>query len=78
MAFESGLWVPAGFAHGFLVTSETAQFLYKTTDFYSPENERAVMWNDPTLNIAWPLTAPPILSKKDTAAHTFDTAELFG
>ncbi|UHS58224.1 MULTISPECIES: dTDP-4-dehydrorhamnose 3,5-epimerase [Agrobacterium] len=72
------LWVPAGFAHGFLVTSETAQFLYKTTDFYSPENERAVIWNDPTLNIAWPLTASPIVSKKDTAADAFDTAELFG
>ncbi len=71
------LWVPAGFGHGFLVTSDTAQFLYKTTDFYSPEHERAVIWNDPTIGIAWPLTTPPILSKKDAVASTLDAAELF-
>lgn len=71
------LWIPAGFAHGFLVVSDSAQFLYKTTDFYSPENERAVIWDDATLNIRWPLTGTPLLSKKDAAASTLETAELF-
>jgi dTDP-4-dehydrorhamnose 3,5-epimerase len=71
------LWVPEGFAHGFLVISDSAQFLYKTTDFYSPQNERAVIWNDATLNIDWPLTTTPILSQKDAAASTLETAELF-
>jgi len=71
------LWIPAGFAHGFLVLSEAAQFLYKTTDFYSPENERAIIWNDPTLNIRWPLDTMPILSKKDAIAPTFRDADVF-
>jgi dTDP-4-dehydrorhamnose 3,5-epimerase len=62
------LWVPPGLAHGFLVLSETAEFLYKTTDFYAPAHERCLAWNDPTLAIAWPdLGTPPILSAKDAA-----------
>ncbi len=59
------LWVPAGFAHGFLVTSESAEFLYKTTDYYAPEFERCVAWNDPAIGIEWPLTSEPSLSSKD-------------
>jgi dTDP-4-dehydrorhamnose 3,5-epimerase len=63
------LWVPAGFAHGFLVTSDRADVLYKTTDYYSPELERSVRWDDPTLRIAWPLAGMmPILSAKDATA----------
>ncbi len=61
------LWVPPGLAHGFLVTSDSADVLYKTTDYYAPEHERTILWSDPTLAIAWPLTAPPILSAKDRA-----------
>ncbi|WP_028744962.1 dTDP-4-dehydrorhamnose 3,5-epimerase [Rhizobium mesoamericanum] len=71
------LWIPAGFAHGFLVLSETAQFLYKTTDFYSPENERAIIWNDPTLSIRWPLDTTPILSGKDAVAPALRDAQVF-
>ena len=71
------LWIPSGFAHGFLVLSDSAQFLYKTTDFYSPENERAVIWNDPVLRIAWPIEGAPRLSRKDATASTFENAELF-
>ncbi len=71
------LWVPPGFAHGFLVLSESAQFLYKTTDFYSPENERAILWNDRQLNIRWPIEGEPILSSKDAIASSFEDAELF-
>jgi dTDP-4-dehydrorhamnose 3,5-epimerase len=70
-------WVPPGFAHGFLVLSETADFLYKTTDYYAPEYERAILWNDPTLNIDWPLQTTPILSAKDQAAQPLQTAEVF-
>jgi len=65
------LWIPAGFAHGFLTLSETAEFLYKTTDYYAPEYERAIRWDDRTLNIAWPLQAVPILSAKDAAAPSW-------
>ncbi len=72
------LWVPEGFAHGFLVLSDTAQFLYKTTDFYSPEHERALIWNDPTLGIRWPSDTPPVLSQKDAVAPTLEAADLFG
>ncbi len=61
------LWVPAGFAHGFLVLSESADFLYKTTDYYAPEYEHCIRWDDPTLNIQWPLCAAPELSAKDAA-----------
>jgi dTDP-4-dehydrorhamnose 3,5-epimerase len=60
-------WIPAGFAHGFLVLSETADFLYKTTDYYAPEYEHCIRWDDPTLNIQWPLCAAPELSAKDAA-----------
>ncbi|REH40370.1 dTDP-4-dehydrorhamnose 3,5-epimerase [Paraperlucidibaca baekdonensis] len=59
------LWLPAGFAHGFLVLSETADFLYKTTDYYHPASEVCIQWNDPELGIAWPLTGAPSLSAKD-------------
>lgn len=61
------LWVPPGLAHGFLVLSETADFLYKTTDYYAPQHERCIIWNDPTLAIDWPLDGEPILSAKDAA-----------
>lgn len=71
------LWVPPGFAHGFVVLSESAQFLYKTTDFYSPENERAIIWNDRQLDIRWPIDGEPILSPKDATASSFQDAELF-
>ncbi|QFY63682.1 dTDP-4-dehydrorhamnose 3,5-epimerase (plasmid) [Rhizobium grahamii] len=71
------LWVPPGFAHGFLVLSESAQFLYKTTDFYSPENERTIIWNDRQLDIRWPIEGEPILSSKDAIASSFQDAELF-
>jgi len=62
------LWVPPGFAHGFVVTSETADFEYRCTDYYSPETEGAVLWNDPNLNIPWPI-ASPLLSEKDSGAQ---------
>lgn len=70
-------WVPPGFAHGFLVLSETADFLYKTTDYYGPEYERAILWNDPDIGIDWPIADPPILSAKDKAAQPLKTAEVF-
>ena len=62
------LWVPEGFAHGFLVTSATAEFLYKTTDYYAPEFERSIAWNDPALAIPWPIEGAPSLSAKDQQA----------
>ena len=71
------VWIPEGFAHGFLVLSEFAEFLYKTTNYYAPQFERAVVWNDPDLAIDWPLSAPPLLSNKDAAAPRFIDAELF-
>lgn len=61
------LWIPAGLAHGFLTLTDTAEFLYKTTDYYSPEHERCIAWNDPEIGIEWPLTAEPLLSGKDRA-----------
>jgi dTDP-4-dehydrorhamnose 3,5-epimerase len=64
------LWVPAGLAHGFLVLSDAAEFLYKTTDYYAPDCERCILWNDPTLAIDWPLTAPPVISAKDAQGAT--------
>jgi dTDP-4-dehydrorhamnose 3,5-epimerase len=73
------LWIPAGFAHGYLVLSESADFLYKTTDFYSPAHERTLLWNDPDLRIAWPL-APgqqPLVSAKDAAGVPLAQAPLF-
>lgn len=71
------LWVPEGFAHGFLVLSEVAEFLYKTTDYYAPEHERAILWNDPDIRISWPLNTAPILSEKDQRALMLKDAELF-
>lgn len=68
------LWIPAGLAHGFLVTSESAEFLYKTTDYYHPEFERSVLWSDPAIGIEWPLhllDAPPVLANKDAVAPSF-------
>ncbi|SFN30571.1 dTDP-4-dehydrorhamnose 3,5-epimerase [Formivibrio citricus] len=71
------LWVPEGFAHGFVVTSEVAEFLYKTTDYWYPEHERCLIWNDETLNIPWPLESEPALSGKDKAGKSWDDAEHF-
>ena len=71
------LWVPPGFAHGFVVTSETADFLYKATDYYAPEHERCIAWNDPRIGIDWPLEGPPSLSAKDAAGVSLDEAEVF-
>ena len=70
-------WIPAGFAHGFLVTSDTAEFLYKTTDYYAPEHERCVAWNDPAIGIQWPLTTEPKLSAKDQQGLALRDAETF-
>ena len=71
------LWIPPGFAHGFLTLSDTAEFLYKTTDYWSPEHERAILWNDATLNIDWPLNGTqPTLAAKDAAALAFSEAEI--
>ena len=70
------LWIPEGFAHGFLVMSEFAEFLYKTTDYWAPQYERTIIWNDPDLAIAWPLQNQPILSDKDSKGLTFKEAVL--
>lgn len=72
------MWVPEGFAHGFLVLSDSADFLYKTTDYYSPEHERCIIWNDPTVGIAWPLAGQPILATKDKTGKLLLEAETFG
>ena len=71
------MWIPEGFAHGFLVLSESAEFLYKTTDFWAPEHERCIAWNDPELAIDWPLDAEPVLSGKDREGRRLAHAELF-
>lgn len=71
------LWIPEGFAHGFVVLSETAEFLYKTTDYYAPSHERCILWSDPTLNIEWPQGMEPILSTKDAQGKSFVNAEVF-
>lgn len=70
------LWIPPGFAHGFVVLSESADFLYKTTDYYAPEHERCIVWNDPDIGIDWPLQEP-LLSGKDRAGRAFAEAEVF-
>ena len=73
------LWVPPGFAHGFLVTSETADLCYKCTEFYAPEYDRSIRWDDPELAIQWPLPegVQPVLSEKDAAAPRFREAEVY-
>lgn len=71
------MWVPAGFAHGFCVTSEYAEFLYLTSDYWAPEFERCIAWNDPDLAITWPLSADPVISDKDRHGTRFKDADLF-
>jgi dTDP-4-dehydrorhamnose 3,5-epimerase len=71
------LWVPPGFAHGFVVLSESAEFLYKTTDYWYPEHERSLLWNDPAIGIDWPLDGPPLLAAKDAAGKLLAEAECF-
>lgn len=71
------LWVPEGFAHGFVVLSEHAEFLYKTTDYYAPAHERSIAWNDTTIAIDWPIDGTPSLSAKDSAGSSFIDAEVF-
>lgn len=71
------LWVPPGFAHGFLVLSDSADFLYKTTDYYAPEHERCILWNDPAIGIPWPLDGEPALSGKDRVGALLKDAEVY-
>ncbi len=71
------LWIPEGFAHGFVVISASAEFLYKTTDYWAPEHERSILWNDPTIDIQWPIDEEPILSGKDIAGKLLEDAEVF-
>ena len=71
------LWVPPGFAHGFLVTSDSAEFLYKTTDYWYPEHERSLLWNDPSVNVQWPLQGVPQLAAKDAVGKRLQDAEVF-
>ena len=71
------VWIPPGFAHGFLVLSERAELFYKATDFYAPDHDRSLLWSDPALGIRWPLDGPPILSPKDVAAPPLTHAELY-
>jgi dTDP-4-dehydrorhamnose 3,5-epimerase len=71
------MWVPPGFAHGFVVLSETAEFLYKTTDYWHPEHERSLAWNDPSIGIEWPIDFTPQLAAKDQAAKLLPEAEVF-
>lgn len=71
------LWIPEGFAHGFLVTSDVAETVYKATAYYAPEHERSLLWNDPDVGIAWPLTAPPMLSDRDRSGRRLADCDLF-
>lgn len=71
------LWIPPGFAHGFLTLSETADVLYKASDYYAPDHERTIAWDDPDIAIEWPLDGPPILSSKDSTAQRLARAETF-
>nr|WP_255418366.1 dTDP-4-dehydrorhamnose 3,5-epimerase [Limnohabitans sp. Bal53] len=71
------LWVPPGFAHGFVVLSDSAEFLYKTTDYWYPEHERSLLWNDPAIGINWPLDGPPLLAAKDVVGKLLAEAECF-
>ncbi len=70
-------WIPPGFAHGFVVTSDTAEFLYKTTDYWSPPDERCLLWNDPALGINWPLEGEPTIAAKDAAGLPLSQCEVF-
>jgi dTDP-4-dehydrorhamnose 3,5-epimerase len=70
-------WVPAGFAHGFVVISESADFLYKTTDYYAPAHEKCIAWNDPSIGIQWPEGITPLLSAKDQQGKSLEQAEVF-
>ena len=70
-------WVPEGFAHGFLVLSESADFLYKTTNYYAPQDEHCICWNDPDIGINWPMQGEPVLSQKDAAATMLSSAQIF-
>ncbi|AWI75252.1 dTDP-4-dehydrorhamnose 3,5-epimerase [Parazoarcus communis] len=70
-------WVPPGFAHGFVVLSESADFLYKTTDYYAPQHERCIMWNDPAIGIDWHFDGEPLLSAKDKEGKPLAAAEVF-
>ncbi len=71
------MWIPPGFAHGFLVLSDTAEVIYKTTDYYAPAGDRTILWNDPDIAIDWPLKSSPILSAKDSHGQLLKTAELY-
>jgi len=71
------MWIPPGFAHGFMVTSEVAEFLYKTTDYWAPDHERSLMWNDPELGVAWPLQGEPMLSDKDRKGKPLAECEVY-
>jgi dTDP-4-dehydrorhamnose 3,5-epimerase len=71
------LWIPEGFAHGFLVISDVSELVYKATDYYAPQHERSLLWNDPALGIAWPLTAPPTLSAKDLSGQRLADCDVF-
>ena len=71
------LWIPPGFAHGFVVLSEQAEFLYKTTDYWAPEYERCLAWNDPEIGIDWPISETPLLSAKDQLGKSLSEAEVF-
>jgi dTDP-4-dehydrorhamnose 3,5-epimerase len=74
---KRSLWVPEGFGHGFLVLSEVAEFLYRTTDFYAPEHERCIAWNDPEVGVQWPIEGQPLLSEKDGKGSSFADAEVY-
>jgi dTDP-4-dehydrorhamnose 3,5-epimerase len=71
------MWIPEGFAHGFVVTSDSAEFLYKTTDYWAPEHERCIRWNDPAIGIEWPIDTAPLLSEKDLNGKFLEEAEVF-
>ena len=75
-ASHAMLWIPPGFAHGFLVLSEAAEVQYKTTDYYAPEHERSLLWNDPALGIDWPIAGEPVLSEKDRRGQPFSAIEI--
>jgi dTDP-4-dehydrorhamnose 3,5-epimerase len=74
---KRSMWIPQGFAHGFLVLSDTADFVYKTTDFYAPEHERCILWDDPEIGIDWPISQVPILAPKDRSGKRLAQAEVF-